>query len=44
MKHTYLSKTSIDKALATHAITKKEAKKLNKKIECQVYIFNTTTK
>ncbi len=42
MKHAYLSKTAINEALASHAITKKEAKKLNKKIDCQAFIFQTT--
>ena len=42
MKHSYLSKTAITEALNNHAITKKEAKKLNKKIDCQVFIFQTT--
>ena len=42
MKHTYLSEPAIQKALAHHDITKIEAKKLLKKINCQAFIFRTT--
>ena len=44
MEHSYLSKTEIKAALTSHAITKKEAEKLNKKIECQVKIYKATHK
>ena len=44
MKHAYLSEVSIDDALLHHAITKKEAEKLKKKIDCQVTIFKTLHK
>lgn len=44
MKHAYLSKVSIDDALSQHAITQKEAKKLQKKIESQVSIFKSLHK
>jgi len=42
MKHTYLTETAIKKALKHHEITKQEAKKLMKKINCQTFIFKTT--
>ena len=42
MKHTYLTEPAIKNALNHHAITKLEAKKLMKKINCQVFIFKTT--
>jgi len=35
MKHVYLTKESINKALVEHAITKKEAQKLKECVECQ---------
>jgi len=44
MKHSYLSKSVIDEALHTHAITTKEAKKLQKKIDCQVTIYKVIHK
>lgn len=44
MKHTYLSAAAVAKALANHAITTKEAKKLLKKIDCQVTIYKTIHK
>ena len=44
MKHTYLSKPTIDKALENHSITEKEAKKLYKKVDCQVSIYKTIHK
>ena len=42
MKHTYLTQTAIKSALAHHDITKTEAKKLIKKVDCQVFIFKST--
>jgi len=42
MKHTYLTELAIKKAESAHEITKVEAKKLMKKIDCQVFIFRTT--
>jgi hypothetical protein len=39
MKHTYLSQMVIDEALKGHCITKSEADKLKKKIDCQSTIF-----
>jgi hypothetical protein len=42
MNHSYLSEKAINEALAKRAITKKEAKKLNKKIHCQAIIFQST--
>jgi hypothetical protein len=42
MKHTYLTESAIKSALAHHDITKVEAKKLMKKLDCQVFIFKTT--
>jgi len=42
MKHTYLTESSIKSALEHHEITKIEAKKLMKKLECQVFIFKST--
>ena len=44
MKHTYLSKETITDALTHHAITKKEAQKLEKKIYCQAIIGSTSHK
>jgi len=35
MKHAYLTHTSVQKALENGAITKKEAQRLEKCIECQ---------
>jgi hypothetical protein len=35
MKHAYLTKESVHEALVHHAITKKEAEKLEKCLECQ---------
>jgi len=36
MKHVYLSETAINEALLHHAITKKEARKLKRKVDfCQ---------
>ncbi len=35
MKHVYLTKESVRDALVHHAITKKEAEKLEKCLECQ---------
>jgi len=35
MKHVYLTKESVRDALVHHAITKKEAEKLEKYLECQ---------
>jgi len=42
MKHTYLTESAIKEAVAQHGITKKEAKKLMKKINCQAFIYKTT--
>jgi len=42
MKHAYLTESAINKAVAEHGITKFEAKKLMKKLDCQVFIFKTT--
>ncbi len=44
MKHSYLSTEVINEALASHAITSTEAKKLNKKIDCQSTIYKATHK
>jgi len=44
MKHTYLSEVTINEALASHAITQKEAVKLIKKVDCQVVIFKSINK
>jgi len=44
MKHSYLSKSEIDQALQTHAITTKEAVKLHKKVDCQVTIYKVIHK
>jgi len=42
MKHSYLTEASIKSALTHHEITKTEAKRLMKKLDCQVFIFKTT--
>ena len=42
MKHTYLTEKEIKNAVSQHEITKLEAKKLMKKIDCQVFIYKTT--
>jgi hypothetical protein len=42
MKHTYLTEKAIKNAVAHHEITKIEAKKLMKKLNCQVFIYRTT--
>ena len=44
MKHTYLSETTITEALANHAITAVEAKKLKSKINAQVSIYKAIKK
>ena len=44
MKHSYLTEMEINKALENHSITEKEAKKLYKKVECQVIIYKSTHK
>jgi len=44
MKHTYLSKIDISKALKKHSITEKEAQKLYKKVDCQVSIYKSLHK
>lgn len=44
MKHTYLSAETVAKALKKRAITEKEAKKLLKKIDCQVTIYKSIHK
>jgi len=44
MKHIYLSKSSINRALEEHSITEQEAKKLYKKVDCQVSIYKVTHK
>ena len=44
MKHTYLSKIDISKALKKHSITEVEAEKLYKKVDCQVTIYKTIHK
>ncbi|EDZ63208.1 hypothetical protein SMGD1_1462 [Sulfurimonas gotlandica GD1] len=41
MQHIYLSETIIDEALKNNQITQREAKKLKKKIDCQLFIFKT---
>jgi len=41
MKHTYLSKRTIEEALLKHAITTQEAKKLKSKIDTQVSIYKS---
>jgi len=42
MKHTYLTESAIKEAVANHGITKSEAKKLMRKVNCQVFIYRTT--
>jgi hypothetical protein len=42
MKHIYLSISSINEALENHSITEKEARKLYKKVDCQVTIYKAT--
>ena len=42
MKHAYLTKESVHEALVHHAITKKEAEKLEKCLECQEKIAKAT--
>jgi len=42
MKHAYLTKESVHEALVHHAITKKEAEKLEKCLECQEKIAKVT--
>jgi hypothetical protein len=42
MKHAYLTKESVHEALIHHAITKKEAQKLEKCVECQEKIYKAT--
>ncbi|WP_281346806.1 MULTISPECIES: hypothetical protein [Sulfurimonas] len=42
MKHAYLTKESVRDALIHHAITKKEAEKLEKCLECQEKIYEAT--
>ena len=44
MKHTYLSKPGIKEALHSHAITREEAEKLQKKVDCQVTIYKVIHK
>jgi len=44
MKHTYLSKDDISKALEKHSITETEAEKLYKKVDCQVSIYKSIHK
>jgi len=44
MKHSYLSDADINIALKNHEITEKEAKKLHKKVDCQIIIYNTIKK
>jgi len=44
MKHIYLSKLAISKALKNHSITHKEAEKLQKKVDCQVKIYKAIHK
>jgi len=44
MKHAYLSDRVISEALTKHAITKKEAEKLKKKIDTQEVIYKATHK
>jgi len=44
MEHIYLSKNEIEQALRTHAITNKEAKKLQKKVDYQVKIYKVLHK
>ena len=42
MTHTYLTEKAIKEAIEKRGITKKEAKKLMKKVDCQVFISKTT--
>ena len=42
MKHVYLTKESVCDALQHHAITLKEAEKLEECIECQKKIYKVT--
>ena len=42
MKHTYLTESAIKSALSSHNITQVEAKKLLKKVDCQVFTFKST--
>ena len=44
MKHTYLSQRVIEEAFKNHSITKSEADKLKKKIDCQSTIFKFINK
>ncbi len=44
MKHVYLTRSSVDKALQNHAITQQEAQCLNKKIKCQKKITQVKEK
>jgi len=44
MKHAYLSEEAIINALASGAITEREAQKLKKKIDCQITIYKTINK
>ncbi|WP_457745748.1 hypothetical protein [Sulfurimonas sp.] len=44
MKHIYLTKESIHDALVHHAITRKEAQTLEKKVECQKRVYKITHK
>jgi hypothetical protein len=42
MRHVYLTKESVHDALVHHAITKNEAEKLEKCLECQKKIYKAT--
>ena len=44
MKHAYLSERVIDEALKHHLITKNEATKLQKKVDCQSSIVKIINK
>ena len=44
MKHSYLTETEISKALESRSITREEAEKLSKKIDCQLTIYKTINK
>jgi hypothetical protein len=44
MQHAYLTKSSVHDALIHHAITKQEAQKLDKKLECQERVYKMSHK
>lgn len=44
MKHAYLTEVTISEALSLGVITKVEAERLMKKIECQASLFKTLHK